>query len=311
MFKSKSIFICTIATVAIFFASSCSSSEAGSGIRTEPLPPTTLERPTGESLASTTLNSPAQFFEVEIYDLKSIDAVNQLNLTGKSGEEICDDRHSLEMGIILGNSSGDIPDYAERKLGSLIPLVTAEASGIFAIAAAGLVYKSYETIARAWENPKAEELLCISRLIAQPRLEKDWINFRHLLRTKKTVRGGATPFRLATAGVRSGEAVVVGCLPANAYGTIYGEDGTPERTPPTSDQSFLFESTLAWIGGRWRIQTLNDHYEMNCDDIDQLISKNHERFASDIAEGFDDWMLSSTDKKWNWTEEEINKWLNL
>ena len=236
---------------------------------------------------------PSLFFDPPIFELTSKAAIQQLHLENKDGEVICNDRYKLEV--------GDIPDYAERKIGELVPLLPSALADLYAIGAAAVVYKSYETLIDAWESLEVDKLLCISRLIAQPRLEVDWLNFRYLLRNNKRITQASTPFRIATVAIRPGEAIVMGCLAKNAYGTA-----SKNQISPPVNSSFLFESALAWIGGRWRVQSVQDYFELGCDELTQLISKKHQEL--DVTK--DRWILSSSNNNWNWNKKEVTQWIN-
>ncbi len=237
-----------------------------------------------------------------IEDLPSGSAVLELQFRGHSGEELCRDRHRLE-------TRAFIPDYAERKLGSSVPLISEDLAEIYAIGAAGLTLKSYVTLSMIRENPRIEQLLCISRLISQPRLETEWNYLSYLLRENKSAKGMKLPTQLTVAAIRSGEAIVLGCLPPKPYGDIYDFAGQPEnRQSNAPDYSFVFEANLAWIGARWRIQTLQDFPETNCKKLPQIVEERQQSLQADINLKKDDWILA--EKSWNWTEKEILQWLD-
>ncbi len=310
----------------------------------------------GQSAGANNLASTAReadgFVDLPIIDLPAKEAIALLNEADKNGDDICNDRHRLE------NMQTQIPDYAESVAGELVPSVSLEFANIFAISAAGVTYKNYETVFSAWGNtnnspsisntlnsssdsnpndnsPNAtdknfneasEQLLCIARLNSQPRLEIVWNNLTYLIRTKSTVRGGQLPTQLATVGVRSGEAVVVTCFPANGYGTVYDASGNAStQQRPQPDYPFLVENWLSWIGGRWRVQSVREH-KRGCEELPKLVGELQQRLKADKS--VSDWIFSNQlesnqvgenlpeklnenlNKNWNWNESEVRQWLH-
>ncbi len=237
-----------------------------------------------------------------IENLPSASAVLELQFRGHNGEELCRDRHRLETGAF-------IPDYAERELGSPVPLISQDLAEIYALGAAGLTLKSYITLSMIRENPQTEQLLCISRLISQPRLETEWNYLSYLLRENKSAKGMKLPTQLTVAAIRSGEAIILGCLPPKPYGDIYDFANQPEgRQSNAPDYSFVFEANLAWIGARWRIQTLQDFPETNCEKLPQIVEERQQSLQANTNLKKDNWILA--EKSWNWTEKEILQWLD-
>lgn len=304
--KEISKFICVTTVSIALLASGCGASS------TEGSPETVVASTTSSTIASisnttnnappTTDRVPAFIADPQVIDLNSKDAVAFLNTEGLSGEELCKDRHRLETGVI--------PDYAEDEIGGLVPKITSASADIYATGAAALIYKSYETRFAGWENPVASHILCLARVIAEPRLEKDWITHRYLVRHNQRGEGAMLPFLIKTVGVRSGEAFVIGCFSSNYNGKLYDASGVEQESARTGavGETLLFESVVSWIGGRWRVQTVKDYPEMTCGEIDELTDEIHQDLFIDVENGLN-WFLSPPNMQWQWNEEEIRKWI--
>ena len=277
-----------------FLAASCSSSAV---------------RQSSQSKADSSLNSelalaasqtppPNALVDPPLLDLDSKSAVELLSIQ-TSGEQHCQDRHQLE--------TQEITDLAEIQPGHQVPLINTSNSELFAQAAAGVVYKSYEVLARSWAKPEPESLLCIARLTIQPRLEAEWANLSFLIERNWYSSKAKTPSEIWTLGVRSGEALVAGCIGAEPYGKILNSLGELVRV--AQEAPLIFTARLVWAGGRYRIQTLKDFNDMDCRDLKSLAQFASKEITGDLNAGIEDWILHQD--SWKWTKKELEKWLNI
>ena len=224
-------------------------------------------------------------------------AIAQLQAEGHSGADFCGDTHRLE--------TNQIPDYKERQPGSPVPKITPEAASIYALGAAAIVQKSYDSLKDIWLNPAPRHLLCISRLITQPRLEVEWNYLSYLIREDQHIRGARSPSRLAVPAIRSGEAIVFGCLEEKPYGNIYNSLGSSDPSSRSIEGPIIFETLLAWTGGRWRVVALQDHLDTKCSALPDFLEEVQKEIKQNDTST--DWVFGS--EEWIWNAEEVAEWI--
>lgn len=173
-----------------------------------------------------------------ILQLNAQEAVEVLNDFSFTSQEVCDASEYAEDYAVPGDFT-----YA---------VVTSENAPATSADVENAVWEYYEAVALSHSLPDALQLLCLARVSTQPKVEDKWGDLIHLIQVQSSVEF-LLPEDVFVAGLSTGSAVAVACLPPRAYGELSADDS------PISAKV-----TLRWAGGRWRVSFVEDRPAIAC-----------------------------------------------
>ena len=208
------------------------------------------------------LNGAQSALGEEIYSQDAETGVMTLRESGFSSQEIC-------------GSQPLIDDFAlpEEKTQAII---TPENAAPTAEDVKAAVWEYYEVVARTFQQPSAQGLLCLARVATLPKLEWKWEDLKVLV-SEQLETNFLLPTEVHVVGLLTGSALAVACLPPLAYGELSADN-----------QEIAALALLRWSGGRWRVSTTQDFPGENCRDRARFTQQSYE---DDISDTGDAWIL--------------------
>ena len=160
-----------------------------------------------------------------------------------SDESICDDSDAV--------SGFDIDDFADPRIGDLVPQVDSEEEIINVASNAALSFvEAYRVRRDIFLSPRSENQVCISRVFSGAARALELTTLSEVTQGLLVYNVADVPTEVKVISVRSGFAYIAACFEEGEERVVLSGDsqGTTESTRP-----FLVFSQMAWAGKRFRV----------------------------------------------------------